>query len=232
MTAQNGTQESSDSPLPLTSLEGLTAAFARMMGDAGANQDEVEQADPPVPSASVESESRAVDPQRLVEAMLFVGRPDGSPLSPGEMASIMRGVTEDDIREFVQLLNIEYAANNCPYRILAVEGGFRLELEHGFRRLRNAIDGRMREVRLSTAAIEVLSIVAYHEPVPKTRLEELREKPCGAIVSNLVRRGLLRVERSSGPPRTVYYRTTERFLALFGLGSLDDLPRSEDVETN
>ncbi len=80
------------------------------------------------------------------------------------------------------------------------------------------------------AAIEVLSIVAYNQPVTTDAVNRLRAAQSGAILSQLTRRQLLRVERFDDRPRVANYSTTDRFLSLFGLESLSDLPRSEDID--
>ena len=87
----------------------------------------------------------------------------------------------------------------------------------------------MREARLSLAAVDVLSIVAYRQPLTADEVSRLRDKPSGHILSQLVHRGLLRIERAAAPRRTAHYHTTDRFLELFGLSNLADLPQSEEL---
>ena len=85
--------------------------------------------------------------------------------------------------------------------------------------------------RLSQAAIDILALVAYHQPITKNRVDEIRSKPSGGILSQLVRRRLLRIERTDTKPRVTHYYTTDRFLELFSLDGLDDLPRTQDLDT-
>jgi segregation and condensation protein B len=75
-----------------------------------------------------------------------------------------------------------------------------------------------------------LAIVAYNAPVTTEDVARLRGKPSGHVLLQLVRRQLLRVERDATLPRRVRYSTTPRFLQLFGLESLDELPQSQDLE--
>jgi len=70
--------------------------------------------------------------------------------------------------------------------------------------------------------------VAYNQPVTADQISQLRNLASGPMLSQLVRRRLLRVERPQQKPRTPLYYTTDRFLRLFGLEKLDDLPRGED----
>ena len=99
-----------------------------------------------------------------------------------------------------------------------------------FPSLRDRFYGRVREARLSQAAVDVLAIVAYRQPVTAPQIAELRGKPSSRLLSQLVRRGLLEIRRPDDRRSNPEYRTAERFLELFGLQSLEDLPQSEDLD--
>jgi segregation and condensation protein B len=161
--------------------------------------------------------------------MLFVGRPDNRPISAREMAAAMRGVSPAEINAAIAELNAIYDAEAAPYRIDGSHAGYRLVLREEFERMRDKFYGRIREAKLSPAAIEVLSIVAYNQPSTAEMINELRGTPSGAILSTLVRRRLLRLERCADGGGARYW-TTDRFLRLFGLENLSALPRSEELE--
>jgi segregation and condensation protein B len=146
------------------------------------------------------------------------------------VASLMRGVRPAEIDSLVRELNRDYAARNCPYTIVAEGAGYRLTLREPLARLRDQFYGRARRARLSQAAIEVLAAVAYTAPITADEVSRLRGMASGHILLQLVRRQLLRLERDADRPRQARYSTTDRFLELFGLSSLDDLPRSSDLE--
>jgi len=165
-----------------------------------------------------------ITPSSVLEAMLFVGNRDGSPLTPARAAELMRGVAPGEIAGLVDELNARYEADGRPYTIVSEGSGYRLRLRPEFAPLRNRFYGKMREVRLSQAAVDILAIVAYQQPLTAEQINKLRGKPSGHVLSQLVHRQLLRIERTA-PRRTAQYYTTERFLRLFGLDSLDDLPR-------
>jgi segregation and condensation protein B len=78
--------------------------------------------------------------------------------------------------------------------------------------------------------VEVLALVAYYEPISLERINELWGKPSGGALSTLIRRGLIRLQRDPDRPKTPDYFTTERFLRLFRLDRLEDLPRTLDVQ--
>jgi segregation and condensation protein B len=172
----------------------------------------------------------AITPKSIVEAILFVGHPTAEPLTSERIAALMRGVQPSEVDDVVRELNAEYAALSAPYRIESVGPGYVMALQTEFGPLRDTFHGRIREARLSQAAIDVLAIVAYHQPVAADQIDRLRAKPSGAILSQLVRRDLLAMERSAEKKSKPLYRTTSRFLELFGLDNLGELPRSHDLD--
>lgn len=202
---------SSESPSDLTSFAAQVAASS-----------------PPAPS-NPEDDACEITPRSILEAMLFVGHPENEPLRPEQVAELMRGVRPAEIDDLVQELNDEYRANRCPYAIESHGGGYLLTLTNEHLALRERIMGRTRRARLSQAAIETLAAVAYHQPITADRVGELRGVPCGAVLSQLVRRQLLEVRRDEGQ-RQQQYITAPRFLEFFGLESLEDLPRGQDLE--
>jgi segregation and condensation protein B len=172
----------------------------------------------------------AVTPKSILEAILFVGHPTGEALTSERIAHLMRGVRPAEIDDLVRELNAEYSAAEAPYSIESVGPGYRLALLPEFGPLRDSFHGRIREARLSQAAIDVLAIVGYHQPVAADVIDRLRGKPSGALLSQLVRRDLLALERPAEKKAKPQYRTTSRFLDLFGLEELSELPRSHDLD--
>jgi segregation and condensation protein B len=175
-------------------------------------------------------EACEITPRTILEAMLFMGHPLNEPVTSKQVAGLMRGVRPAEIDALVRELNRDYAARNCPYLVVAEGSGYRLTLRDQFARLRDAMYGKSRRARLSQAAVEVLAAVAYNQPIGADDVSRLRGMPSGHVLLQLVRRQLLRVEHVDEKPRKARYRTTRRFLDLFGLSSLDDLPRSHDLE--
>jgi segregation and condensation protein B len=96
--------------------------------------------------------------------------------------------------------------------------------------VRQRFRGEVRAAKLTPAALEVLSVVAYKQPVTAEDVNRLRGAQSYAILAQLVRRQLVRVERSTQAPRGTRYFTTDRFNRLFGVASPADLPQSQDLE--
>jgi segregation and condensation protein B len=221
-----------ESPL---SLSRLRDAFASMLGTS-------KEEKPAAPTSSVSPATEGgsfgettlrrceINPRTVVEAMLFVGRPDSGPLSARELAAAMRGVSPGEIEAAVEQLNSTYDADGAPYWIEQNNGGYRLVLRDEFDRMRDKFYGRVKEARLSPAVLEVLSVLAYNQPATADHLSELRGAPSSAALSTLVRRRLVKLERAGEGGKVTQYSTTERFLKLFGLESLDSLPRAEELE--
>ena len=143
----------------------------------------------------------------------------------------MRGdYTSTFVEETIDALNQQYASEGRPYTVQLGEGGYRLALRDEYERLRHKVYGLgPREVRLSQDVLEILAIIAYQQPVTDAQLEELERGSPSGTLRQLLRRDLIAVERAKDDSKQVYYRTTPRFLSLFGLGSLHDLPRPEDL---
>src|SRR5262249_10624181 len=109
--------------------------------------------------------------------------------------------------------------------------GYVLCLRPRFRPVMEKLYGAVREARLSAAAIDVLALVAYRQPATKQELDNLRGIDCGSLLRQLVRRGLVAVlQPGQSNQREVTYGTTPRFLELFHLRSLDDLPQTQDLQ--
>lgn len=180
-------------------------------------------ADVPARSQARGEESVPPSPLQIIEAMLFVG---GSPLTAAKACSAVRGLTPDRFRDLADTLAKKYRSQNRPYAVQATDDGYVLALKPAFRGVKERLTGGPREARLSGPAVEVLSLIAYRQPLSKGDVDALRGADSGGVIRQLVRLGLIAVAaRGSADEPAVRYATTGRFLSLFGLGSLDDLPR-------
>ncbi len=217
---------------PYTPLPDPDAGAADSWGDEDPDEGEepaVDEADSSGPPEPANREAACeVSPRTILEAMLFVGHPENQPLTSENVAALMRGVRAHEIDELVVELNQSYDEEGCPYRIESVGAGYRMALRDEFHSLRDVFYGRVKAAKLSQAAVDVLAIVAYKQPMTREDVDALRGRPSGSLLAQLVRRQLLRVERSHDQPRTPRFCTTERFLQVFGLQGLRDLPQSPE----
>ena len=172
-------------------------------------------------------DSCPITPRSILEAILFVGHPTSEGVSGRYVASLLRGVRPAEVDQLVAELNQEYADAGCPYHIVSVASGYRLALREDYHGIREGFYGKLREAKLSQVAIDVLAVVAYHQPIRRERLREVCDTVSPALLAQLVRRGLLNAERLESGHQW-QYTTSPRFLEMFGLESLNDLPRAHD----
>ena len=158
--------------------------------------------------------------------MLFVG---GHPLAASVACAAVRGLTPERFQAAIDALNRKYREQWRPYAIEARDSGFVLAARPAYKNLRERLFGGPREARLSQPALDVLSVVAYRQPVGKAEVDAIRGTDSGATLRQLVRLGLVAVQhRADATGREVRYGTAPRFLQVFGLASLDELPRLGD----
>lgn len=170
-----------------------------------------------------------VDEKRQVlEALLLAA---GEPVSAQKLAGVLGDDTRPtEVRELLAALEAEYAEARRGFRIEEVAGGFQLrtlpELAPWLQRLRP-----QPPLRLSRAALETLAIIAYKQPLTRAELEHVRGVDVGAVVTSLIERKLVRIAgHREVPGRPMLYATTRRFLEVFGLASLSDLPTLREIE--
>jgi segregation and condensation protein B len=180
------------------------------------------------PSQSALDENSSVSPVQVIEAALFVG---GAPLTARKICGLVRGSFDTSfVEQTLEELNEAYLAQGRPYEIRLGEGGYRLELRSEYDRLRHRVYGSgPREVRLAQDVLEVLALVAYRQPISQKEIESHGKDNAGNLLRQLLRRDLISFERGPGGRKDLQYQTTPRFLSVFGLASLEDLPQAEDL---
>jgi segregation and condensation protein B len=165
---------------------------------------------------------------RIIEALLFAG---GAPLTATRACETIRGLTPQQFTQAVDALQRDYRRQGRPYSIQLQDKGYVLALRPRFKSVTQKLYGPLREARLSGAAVDVLSLVAYRQPATKQEIDNLRGRESGGVLRQLVRTGLIAVvQRGDAARREVTYGTTPRFLELFKLRGLDDLPQTQDLQ--
>ncbi|WP_206295192.1 SMC-Scp complex subunit ScpB [Humisphaera borealis] len=153
------------------------------------------------------------------------------PLTPARLNEIMGAGSIRAIRNAVQALNESYEQSGRSFRIEQVAGGYQILTlpEHGeaLRRLHQ----KEADAKLTKAALETLSIIAYKQPILRADVEAIRGVACGETIRSLMEKHLVKIAgRAEEPGRPILYGTTKRFLELFGLNSLKDLPKPEEFK--
>ena len=208
------------------SLDELGRAYARASGI------EPEEPEEPTDTKSVALDDDAhceLSPKSILEALLFVGSTDPEePLTTRKIASWIRGVSPKEITQLAKELQREYEQTGSAFRVQRERNQFRLILASDYEVVRESFYGEVRKAKLSQQAIDVLAIVAYNQPIKKEEVNELRSRDCGSILNQLVKRNLVGWSPDQEKPKLKQYHTTDRFLDLFGLESIEDLPQSEE----
>jgi segregation and condensation protein B len=216
-------RDESEGELPLGTAGELAQCYERLL-----DREEPTVSDTQPEAIPAGDESAAPPPlRRIVEAMLFIG---GAPLTAQRAAEAVRGLSADEFRAILDELNRDYRQQGRPYRIYQREQGWELALQPRFRGVLDRLYGSTREARLSPAALDVLALVAYRQPITRQEVEALRGVESSSVLRQLVRLGLIALQRGQADQREVAYSTTARFLSLFQLRSLDDLPRTQDLQ--
>ena len=166
--------------------------------------------------------------EAVVEAVLFAS---DTPLPPAKIAAATE-LPPRRIRKAVAELNERYARGGHAFRIEDIAGGYQMmtlpEYHDVLRRLLNV----KKDSRLSQAAMETLAIVAYRQPILRADIEAIRGVASGEVLRGLLERQLVKiVGRAEVIGRPMLYGTSKRFLEVFGLAGLDDLPRVEELRS-
>lgn len=225
----------------LESLDTLDEAVTEVLGepeladahtaDAGLSLDSIPAdvaAEPTAsffPSTPLTALAPTVTSRQVLEALLFVG---GMTLPSRKLADVLSGSTSsEDVLRLIDELNAIYDAECRPYRIELVEGGYRMQLRTEFEKVRHRVFGfGPREVKLSQEVLEILAFIAYSQPVSEEELDGLGREGTQGVIRQLLRRELIQLKR--GEQAEIQYETAPRFLEVFGLRSMHDLPLPGD----
>ncbi|MGI6119414.1 MAG: SMC-Scp complex subunit ScpB [Desulfosporosinus sp.] len=158
-----------------------------------------------------------------LEALLFVAK---EPLTIGLLGEILE-LDSLNVKELLQELQNRYKVDSCGLKVLEIDGGYKLGTKPEVARYIETLYKQPSHA-LSNAALEVLSIIAYKQPVTRGEVDFIRGVKSERALTTLVEKGLVKdVGRKDSPGRPILYATTEQFLLHFGLRSLDDLPNLE-----
>jgi segregation and condensation protein B len=165
----------------------------------------------------------------VVEAILFT---TDSPLPVGKIASVADVRSQKLIRQAIGRLNERYKQCGSAFRIEEVAGGFQMLTQPEFHDVLGRLLRARSDSKLSQAALETLAVVAYRQPIIRADVESIRGVACGEVLRTLMDKQLVKiVGRAEVLGRPMLYGTTRRFLEVFGLASLEDLPRVEELRS-
>jgi len=163
----------------------------------------------------------------VVEALIFVSE---IPLSLSKIMEIIGDAEKEEIAGVVNDLVRDYKQRDCGIFLIEVAGGYQFRTQERcapwIRQLKAT-----RPKALSQAALETIAVIAYRQPVMKSEIEKVRGVDVSGILKGLMEKNLVRiVGRRDVPGRPIIYSTTKKFLEVFGLKDLSDLPTLKELE--
>lgn len=187
-----------------------------------------EQAEPQQ-SEETQALSQDITTESVIEAILFA---TDEPLSAERLVNISQlngGVKQ--VKKCIETLNQQYAETKRAFRIEEIAGGYQMMTLPEYNNwLKNMLKQRA-DNKLSPAALETLAIIAYKQPIIRADIEAIRGVACGEVVRTLMYKGLVKIAgKAEILGRPLLYGTTKKFLQVFGLSDLKDLPKAEELK--
>ena len=167
------------------------------------------------------------DIKNIVESLLFVAQ---EPLTIDRLKKIITGAQSQELREALGELAADYETRQGGFYLNHVAGGYQIRTRPEYKEwIKRMLQPK--PLRLSKPALETLAIIAYKQPVIRSDVEHIRGVDCGGVLRVLLERKFIRVlGRKEIPGRPLIYATTKRFLEVFDLKNLKDLPTPKEIE--
>ena len=163
----------------------------------------------------------------LIEAILFL---EGDALEPANLSRIS-GLSRDVVERALSMLETRYAEQNSGLEISRIGGGLSISPKKDYWDQLKERYGKKNENRLSRAAMETLSIIAYSQPITRSEVESIRGVQADNMMRLLLEKNLIQeMGKKDIPGKPTLYGTTREFLKLFRLGSIADLPKLDESE--
>lgn len=169
------------------------------------------------------------DAEAIIEGVLFAA---GDAVEIGQLSDIL-DIDTKSTRAIMTALIDKYDEENRGLQIIRLEDAYQMCTRAKYHEYIARLAEPRRAQTLSNAAMEVLSIIAYKQPVTRSVIEQIRGVACDSLVNRLLERGLIEeVGRLDTPGRPMLFGTTEEFLRCFGVGSVTDLPEYEKISSD
>jgi segregation and condensation protein B len=171
----------------------------------------------------------------IIEALIFSSE---DPLTSQDIIKAVKGIdgddiqiTQEDIDMCIENLNEKYDEQKLAFSIIRIAGGFIFATKSEYAKYIGFLSSEKSKRRLSQAALETLSIIAYKQPITKPELESIRGVNSDYILNTLLEKNLITISgRADSVGRPLLYGTTDEFLKYFGLNKLSDLPKPREIE--
>ncbi|QNN22106.1 SMC-Scp complex subunit ScpB [Planctomycetales bacterium ZRK34] len=182
----------------------------------------------PAPAESPEIEIDEPTLQRHVEAVLMSVE---KAISLGKLAEACGLDTTKPIKDAIEALNAFYEEHDRSFTIEQVAGGYQILTLPQYKDTVATLHKTKVDNKLSAAALETLAIIAYKQPILRADVETIRGVSAGEVIRSLMDKHLVKiVGRAEEIGRPMLYGTTKTFLEVFGLSTLKDLPKAEELQ--
>lgn len=171
----------------------------------------------------------------IIEALIFASEDS---ISSGEIIKAIKGIdgedtqiTSSDVENCIDELNQKFDEYKISFRIIKISNGYLFATKPEYAKYVGFLSSEKSKRRLSQAALETLSIIAYKQPITKPELESIRGVNSDYILNTLLEKDLVKISgRAESIGRPLLYSTTDEFLKYFGLNNLSDLPKPREVD--
>jgi segregation and condensation protein B len=164
---------------------------------------------------------------RLEAALMLADEP----LPARKLAAVADLADTAEARRLLDKLKALFDADGTAFQVEEIAGGFQLLTRPAYHPWLNRLRRTSNDLRLSGPGLETLAIIAYRQPIMRAAVENIRGVQCGELLSHLMEKGLVKIAgRHDSLGRPVLYGTTKKFLQVFGLNSLKDLPEVEQLK--
>ena len=166
--------------------------------------------------------------ETVIEAVLFAS---DEPISPKRLVDVAEAGSVKDVNQCVRTMNKKYRDGGFSFRIEKISGGYQMMTLSAFNPWITKLIKVRSDNKLTPAGLETLAIVAYKQPIMRADIEAIRGVASGEILRNLMYKGMVKiVGRAEVIGRPMLYGTTKKFLDVFGLNTLKDLPKIEELK--
>jgi segregation and condensation protein B len=169
--------------------------------------------------------------QKHLEALIFCAEDPVSAVDLGRCLSEMfdSEIAQDDVLEALEDLKAKYQSDEYVFHIVALSGGYQFLTKAAYQPSISILLKHKSKKRLSTSALETLSIVAYKQPITKAQIEAIRGVNSDYAIQRLLERELVAIKgKSDGPGRPMLYGSGKKFMDYFGIMDLSELPQPKD----
>lgn len=148
-------------------------------------------------------------------------------------STLEQNFDEKIILEIIDQITFRYQTNSSAIELVMLAGGYQFITKKEMLPIINQLNIQKSKKKLSQAALETLSIVAYRQPITKLEVEQIRGVNCDYTIQKLLDKDLISISgKADGPGRPLLYVLSEYFLDYFGINSIADLPQLKDFEEN